>query len=585
MEAVYATVLPRHQHPWAYLSLELDPTTVDVNVHPTKSEVQFLSEEVIAQRMQEALAARLRERGGCRTFGAHSVAVASSGWSASSRGAVGTWPAPPSGPSVAALLAGVGPAAAGGANVAGPVAALPAGQAMAATAVVTWPASLESGGAPDGTPDGAGDAVGGADIVVMEWDADGAVGEVTGTVAPWEPAGVTAGAAAGWSEGSLAATQPSFTTGGTASSQPGTGAKASQGPKRTELNPLRVRTDHRQRSLESVWRDSQSSQSLPSGDVGGAAGSGAGGAMEVDEDEAERREAFDEAQHLSSVCELKAAAALVADAQLSKSLNQSVYVGPVSRELVLLQCGAALCLANLVCLARECAYQRVLRLLGGPGSLMLKSPLPLQELLRLGVLDPASGYDPELHVQLDVDALVARFVALLEEKAELLGAYFMLGIEGGKLYSLPNALGVASDAGLVLETLPLFLLRLCTDIDWADEKPCLDGLCRLVAEFAVESLLPSEGDATGCDEATRDATSALNAAVSAGQFEDVATAAIAMGRKRQRTVGPQALQELRWLHEAVRRDGSCQWQSSCARDGTILELVSLDQLYRIFERC
>eukprot|EP00411_Alexandrium_monilatum_P119116 CAMPEP_0175669198 /NCGR_PEP_ID=MMETSP0097-20121207/19012_1 /TAXON_ID=311494 /ORGANISM="Alexandrium monilatum, Strain CCMP3105" /LENGTH=397 /DNA_ID=CAMNT_0016975717 /DNA_START=9 /DNA_END=1199 /DNA_ORIENTATION=+ len=70
VEAVYHPVLPRHQHPWVYLALELDPATVDVNVHPTKMEVQFLHEELIAQRLQEALAAQLRERGGSRTFDA-----------------------------------------------------------------------------------------------------------------------------------------------------------------------------------------------------------------------------------------------------------------------------------------------------------------------------------------------------------------------------------------------------------------------------------------------------------------------------------------------------------------------------------
>merc|ERR1719284_144142 len=73
VEAVYAPVLPRHQHPWVYISLELDPTTVDVNVHPTKSEVQFLHEVMIAERVQETLAARLRERGGSRTFDASSL--------------------------------------------------------------------------------------------------------------------------------------------------------------------------------------------------------------------------------------------------------------------------------------------------------------------------------------------------------------------------------------------------------------------------------------------------------------------------------------------------------------------------------
>jgi len=306
--------------------------------------------------------------------------------------------------------------------------------------------------------------------------------------------------------------------------------------------------------------------------------------MAVEDDE-ERRTAFREAQQLSSICDLKVAAKLAADADLSKRLNQSVYVGPATHELVLLQCGATLCLANLACLARECAYQRLLRMFGGMGCISLKDPLPLQELLKLGILDPGSGYEQTEHAHVDTNELAARLARLLEEKAEMLHEYFMLDIVEGKLLSLPNALGVSSDSGLCFDGLPLFLVRLCAETDWTEEKACLRGLCRIVADFCVEALLPSEEDAVkNSAEIQETATAALNAAVEAGEFEDVAAAAAAR-KKRLRTTGPQALQELRWLHEAIRRDGECQWPAAFARDGTVLDLVSLDQLYRIFERC
>ncbi|KAG8696856.1 DNA mismatch repair protein [Ceratobasidium sp. 395] len=39
IEAVYTAILPKGAHPFVYLSLEIDPKHVDVNVHPTKREV------------------------------------------------------------------------------------------------------------------------------------------------------------------------------------------------------------------------------------------------------------------------------------------------------------------------------------------------------------------------------------------------------------------------------------------------------------------------------------------------------------------------------------------------------------------
>ncbi|KAF2473912.1 DNA mismatch repair protein mutL [Lindgomyces ingoldianus] len=47
VEQTYATFLPKGGHPFIYLSLDIDPQRVDVNVHPTKREVHFLNEDEI----------------------------------------------------------------------------------------------------------------------------------------------------------------------------------------------------------------------------------------------------------------------------------------------------------------------------------------------------------------------------------------------------------------------------------------------------------------------------------------------------------------------------------------------------------
>lgn len=531
IEAAYAPLLPRHQHPWVYLALDLDPSTIDVNVHPTKMEVQFLNEETIAHAVHEALLEQLKSRGGSRTF---SVVT----------------PTPATTPFSASL-----------------VASIPIAPQIGSTA------GADAGGASR-----------------VEAAEDGLA-----------LSGISGGRA------SVANTMPPV-------------AKA----KAEALNPTRVRTDFRQRSLQSLWRDSQATQAsartsstgsaTPIADAAsagdavargaeaceGAAGEYAGdvegGGRELPTSEevrqdAERQAAFDEAQQLTSISELKRKCANSADATLSKSLAASVYVGPVSRELALVQCGAALCLVNLARLARDCAYQRLLRHFGGVQPIVLRPSLPLVEVLYQGILDPGSGYDPDGFPGVDPRALADEFAARLVEKAEMLAEYIGLDLAGGSLAALPNALCVTSDAGLSLDGLPLFLVRLAVETNWSDEQLCFEGLCRVTADFAMESLLPDVDDAELADTkqggAAAAAVAALNAAVEAGDFEDVAAAAEAR-KKRSRTAAASpgtALEGLRWLHEAMMRDGACQWPAEYSRDGTVIELVSLNQLYRIFERC
>lgn len=68
VEQTYATFLPKGGHPFVYLSLEIEPQRVDVNVHPTKREVHFLNEDEIIAMICDEIRENLSKVDTSRSF-------------------------------------------------------------------------------------------------------------------------------------------------------------------------------------------------------------------------------------------------------------------------------------------------------------------------------------------------------------------------------------------------------------------------------------------------------------------------------------------------------------------------------------
>lgn len=66
--SVFSFFLPKGNYPFVYLSLDIVPQNLDVNVHPTKREVRFLHEDDIIEWICGELHDLLSKREGSRTF-------------------------------------------------------------------------------------------------------------------------------------------------------------------------------------------------------------------------------------------------------------------------------------------------------------------------------------------------------------------------------------------------------------------------------------------------------------------------------------------------------------------------------------
>ncbi|CAL8107445.1 unnamed protein product [Orchesella dallaii] len=88
IESVYYNYLPKGSHPYVYLSIDIDPRNVDVNVHPTKHEVTFLHEDMIITSITNSVENVLLGSNHSRTFFVQSLLPGAAGPSTSTAASV-----------------------------------------------------------------------------------------------------------------------------------------------------------------------------------------------------------------------------------------------------------------------------------------------------------------------------------------------------------------------------------------------------------------------------------------------------------------------------------------------------------------
>ncbi|KAK6201515.1 histidine kinase-like ATPase [Scheffersomyces amazonensis] len=73
INSVYQFFLPKGNYPFMYLSLEIDPKNLDVNIHPTKREVRFLNEDEIIELIVDKVHSILSSVDTSRKFKTQSI--------------------------------------------------------------------------------------------------------------------------------------------------------------------------------------------------------------------------------------------------------------------------------------------------------------------------------------------------------------------------------------------------------------------------------------------------------------------------------------------------------------------------------
>ncbi|KAM9025262.1 DNA mismatch repair protein Mlh1 isoform 1-T1 [Ara ararauna] len=477
IETVYAAYLPKGTHPFLYLSLEIAPQNVDVNVHPTKHEVHFLHEDSILEHVQQHIESRLLGSNSSRMYFTQTL--------------------------------------------------LP--RADCSSSEVLKPAA-NSSAAPKGTSDKVqAHQMVRTDSREQKLDAFLQPANNPLSTAPREaPA--------------------------QGSARPMEGAAGPQDAEMADVSaPVERAARVQDTAVPGGLRDSRhlSPEAAPprkrpreDADV----------EMEEDDSGKDMTAACTPRRrivNLTSVLTLQDEISSQAHARLQEMLRDHSFVGCVSPQWALAQYQTKLYLLNTTKLSQELFYQILIYDFANFGVLRLSEPAPVYELSMLALEDPESGWTEEDGPK---EGLAEYIVEFLKKKTEMLKEYFSLEIdEEGNLIGLPLLIDSYVPP---LEGLPMFILRLATEVNWDEEKPCFESLSKELALFYSirKQYVTDEANPTNSQTEGSDSGSA----------------------KWKWTVE-------HVLYKAFRTH--LLPPKHFAEDGSILQLANLPDLYKVFERC
>jgi DNA mismatch repair protein MLH1 len=544
IDDVYSRFLPRNAHPFVYLSVQMAPQNVDVNVHPTKREVHFLNEDEIVQAIQKSFEETLAGANQSRTFYTQSVLSVSDAVS-----------------NTAAV-------------------------SVSAAAAATNDSSLtrkRSYAEIKGSTDATARATSNRQLSLSDVKFDAAL-----------------------------ITPQASTSSVTVSSS------NSRVRKKTRRDHDLVRTDssNPQGRLEAFFKRSvhgapkQSASKAATGTSTSSSSSSSNTSrpqarprqlvnIDGSDSDSDSGSAPSGQNHIGIADNVSSSQKLITNADGKKQiirrrpvLLQSVltlreqveadscnafpglfkrgtFVGCVNDSFALMQRDTKLYLLNVPVLSRHLMYQRVLADFANFGRIAFSQDVPIRDLIRVALDAPESNWNDE---DGDRDTFAENASKLITDRADMLADYFAIDIdEDGKLTALPQ---LVENYTPPLALLPLFLLRLASEVDWSSELECFRTLASELASFYALS----PGMYINGESATSDAAAAAAAAApNAGDVTVVDDGHIAKSLQQLQVIVQHTLFPAFRKHFVVPQkvlDTAC-----------IVQVADLHQMYKIFERC
>ncbi|KAN0023203.1 hypothetical protein ACTFIU_011366 [Dictyostelium citrinum] len=244
---------------------------------------------------------------------------------------------------------------------------------------------------------------------------------------------------------------------------------------------------------------------------------------------------------------------------LKEFFNDCVFVGCLDHSYALVQFGKKLYLINLENITKELFYQLSLLRFSDFDCIKFSQPLSIYSLLLVSLDSPLSGW---MESDGSKDKIADYLTKLLISKKELLNEYFSIEInDGGELVGIPQVLDHYVPC---TDNLPIFLLKLATEVEWEFEKECFTGIVKEISSFfKIEpSFLKLRDQQTQNNQQTTTTTTTNN---------------INFIKKDGKEWIIQHL-----IFPAFRKLSP---PKKFANDGSVIQITTLDNLYKVFERC